>query len=1373
MQGRNTHPINDITINNSDETLISGKDLSQCILLALLFLLLCSSTLSHALSRQAGDLAPLNNPDGVVNVADAVILQRFLFGDITPTPEQLLLGDLAPLGNPDGILNAGDLVIMHRVILGELTLPPVYLGPDPPILDTTSGTTNDNPFLITGTASPGLSINLYVNDQLESTTIADPATGYFSITAILIDGLNAITAAAVDNGIEGPISSVFDIEYINNLPRDQGGTIIQDTVWTPGAGDVPYEVTSDLTIPEGITLLIQAGTTIKFNDGTGLTVNGKLVVEGTPEAEVVFTSNSLQPSRGIWKGIRIANQTFRSMIRYAMIEYGGSGVVVDNSDVLIQNCTIIDFGVQWSNAGIDLSNGASGLIENNLIDNISRYGTGIRIQDSIPEVRSNIIRNTNNAVVIQDGSPWINGNLLTDNGKGIYIYGDARALINNKNVITNNQTGLQYEAYLGTPTQVIVKNNSIYNNYYNVYTLSYQDAVDYEIDLSNNWWGTTSTSIISASIYDYKDLWGVGSPPVKFTPFLDGPDGDVVSGNFLNGRITQDVDLTAGERYQVAGSYVLPLETRMTIHQGAILEFSSSALLAARGTLLVQGDNDSPAIFTSASDVLEQTPWFGILIGDKENYVDHDTESEIHGAVIEDAFIATEVFAEEILISDSQYHNNHMAIRLERGSNSLVTNNVIDGIKDSSSGGSSGITSTWSSTISGNTISGLVSGIVVRQDASPLIQENHLSGNTYGIMINEQNPSDDVRPVINSGNTITQNDYGIYTYKLSSGKVTANSNNIFGNTVNYYKDYGSASSIDDATNNWWGTIMESEVSSGIFSNPAGLVDYIPYLSDPVPVAPSLNDGIILVNDSTYTLSGTSQAGVQIRVYVNGNPQTILDVSPDGTFTGDIQLSEGLNLIHAESFIGATNSSPSATIQVTLDTQPPIVSIASPGNGDSINEYPVFTGSLSESSLLTINGQDVAVSSDNSFRHGPVTLSEGANGVIINATDAAGNVASLNMILLLDTTPPADPETNLINIGQIVNGTISVTGAVGASESNTQLTIVNSRSGEVISLTSNPDGGFNAQISAIPGDEIYILSLDTLGNQSTWIRKQVEGQPLPLGITSTIPADGTTIQTVQIDIFGTFDGPANTGITVNGQTATVYGNQFHAGKVSLHAGANAIEIIATSPEGITSTRTVNITSTGEIPFEVTASPDSGIAPLDVTLIIDNGTGFAMQLLEVDLDNDGTFEIQLDNVNYSQLTLGPISFPAGLHTGTAHIIDSNGIEYSLPFSMMAEDPMIAHARSRNIYDNLIDNLSAGDVNAALLGFTATSRARYQVIFDSLTTNLAAESTNLGKITQSTIARDWAELRLIRNTANGKRAFHISIIKSEDGVWRIEEM
>jgi hypothetical protein len=70
-----------------------------------------------------GDVAPLGNRDGTVNVGDALVALRFALGLETPTPEDMAHGDVAPLDangqpSPDGEINVGDALVILRKALG-------------------------------------------------------------------------------------------------------------------------------------------------------------------------------------------------------------------------------------------------------------------------------------------------------------------------------------------------------------------------------------------------------------------------------------------------------------------------------------------------------------------------------------------------------------------------------------------------------------------------------------------------------------------------------------------------------------------------------------------------------------------------------------------------------------------------------------------------------------------------------------------------------------------------------------------------------------------------------------------------------------------------------------------------------------------------------------------------------------------------------------------------------------------------------------------------------------------------------------------------------------------------------------------------------
>lgn len=66
------------------------------------------------------------------------------------------------------------------------------------------------------------------------------------------------------------------------------------------ARDSPYEVMSDLLIPEGVTVNVEKGVELRFRPGLGLTVKGRLVARGTRD-DPILLQPLIENSR--WRGL--------------------------------------------------------------------------------------------------------------------------------------------------------------------------------------------------------------------------------------------------------------------------------------------------------------------------------------------------------------------------------------------------------------------------------------------------------------------------------------------------------------------------------------------------------------------------------------------------------------------------------------------------------------------------------------------------------------------------------------------------------------------------------------------------------------------------------------------------------------------------------------------------------------------------------------------------------------------------------------------------------------------------------------------------------------------------------------------------------------
>jgi len=116
----------------------------------------------------------------------------------------------------------------------------------------------------------------------------------------------------------------------------EGGSLAASQTWM---GAQLYHVTSDITVPSGVTLTIQPGAVLKFDPNTSLIVSpgGHLVAQGTVAQPIYFTSirddsiggdtngdgNSTSPAPGDWRQIYVDDQA-AATLNHVYILYGGA-----------------------------------------------------------------------------------------------------------------------------------------------------------------------------------------------------------------------------------------------------------------------------------------------------------------------------------------------------------------------------------------------------------------------------------------------------------------------------------------------------------------------------------------------------------------------------------------------------------------------------------------------------------------------------------------------------------------------------------------------------------------------------------------------------------------------------------------------------------------------------------------------------------------------------------------------------------------------------------------------------------------------------------------------------------------------------------------
>ncbi|HEV7744529.1 MAG TPA: hypothetical protein VGO56_06010 [Pyrinomonadaceae bacterium] len=259
-----------------------------------------------------------------------------------------------------------------------------------------------------------------------------------------------------------------------------------------------------------------------------------------------------------------------------------------------------------------------------------------------------------------------------------------------------------------------------------------------------------------------------------------------------------------------------------------------------------------------------------------------------------------------------------------------------------------------------------------------------------------------------------------------------------------------------------------------------------------------------------------------------------------------------------------------------DTTAPVVTIQQPVEGALTNATQVtVSGTFSDASqtTITVNGISAALNG-NSFSVS-VPLTEGANSLLLVATDAAGNHADVTRHVVRDTTAPtvaiAQPLPNTITNGSQIIVSGSFNGATSVQINNVNATLAGNTFSATVPLSEG-------------GNVLTVVATDAAGNHSEATRGVIRDSTSPT-LTVTQPAPAATIASLQTNVTGTFADATVTTIVVNNIQATLSGNTFTA-SVPLTQGSNTLLVAAVDAAG---NRT-----------EVTRAVFSDVFPPDVTI-----------------------------------------------------------------------------------------------------------------------------------------------------------------------------
>ncbi len=392
------------------------------------------------------------------------------------------------------------------------------------------------------------------------------------------------------------------------------------------------------------------------------------------------------------------------------------------------------------------------------------------------------------------------------------------------------------------------------------------------------------------------------------------------------------------------------------------------------------------------------------------------------------------------------------------------------------------------------------------------------------------------------------------------------------------------------------------------------------------------------------------------------------------------------------------------------------------------------------------------------------LPEGVNVFSAQVQDSFGHLSnSVSSSFTIDTIAPrfsaiAPPDGASFTTPQItLTGSIDEPGQVHFDNS-----------AEFNASGPNPAGAtFSYSLTLKPGlNTLNLSAVDLAGNQaSTQLRYTLNS--LTVHIDS--PAADAIINGGSVIVSGSFKGPANTGITVNGVVAAQDGERFYA-EVPLNPGVNTVTATAATSGGATATHAVSVTSSGASPIRVSVEPKSGIAPLKTSFTVQNNSANPIQKIEVDFDGNGTIDFTATDANATIATTYAVP---GMYQAKITVTDSQSNVFTQVVLVSVQDGAQMDQMFKALWDGMNSALIAGDKAKTLGYLNVQAKAKYGPVFDVLQPYISEIVSSYSALARASISGSLGEYAVRRKDSGVDRIYFIYFLRDVDGVWRIDEM
>jgi hypothetical protein len=414
---------------------------------------------------------------------------------------------------------------------------------------------------------------------------------------------------------------------------------------------------------------------------------------------------------------------------------------------------------------------------------------------------------------------------------------------------------------------------------------------------------------------------------------------------------------------------------------------------------------------------------------------------------------------------------------------------------------------------------------------------------------------------------------------------------------------------------------------------------------------------------------------------------------------------------------------------------------------------------------------------------PQRLPEGANRFEAWVTDSFGHRSNtVDTPFTVDTAAPTflavEPAEGTVFTVNQVSVTATIDDPLG-------VVVVEGFGANTAATTTATSATFVYPLMLLPGINSFRLSaIDRAGNVAT---RTLALSYLPVRVDIEQPADEASVQGQQIIVSGTWQGPENTGITVNGVVASLFEGRFYA-SVALATGSNRLQAVASTPDGFSATDSVAVSRGAAPAFTVNATSSSGVAPLEVEFAVSTSAEHAAGRLDADFDGDGTVDFSVGSAQGATAIHKYVQ--PGTYFARFTVTSPEGSSTVETVLIAVDDRLEIDRLLRAQWSTFTSALAARNKTEALRHIAHRQRDRYAAIFDALlpdlpeivasfsplqwTSSAAPDPANPEReLPQPFVSPEIGEYAVNRTVDGVNQVFFIYFMRDVDGVWRLDSM